>query len=369
MSKIIEVKNLSKKFKIQNNEIEIFKNLNFSLTQGECLGLIGKNGSGKSTLLKILAGIYEPTSGDVINEVEAYPLIELGAAIDQELTGIENIFLTAEIYAVKKETVLKKIKDIISFADIGNYINYKVKFYSSGMLLRLAFANILLIDPKLIFIDEALGVGDFFFQQKCLNLIHKLKKKGVSFIIVSHDMGLIGSLANKILLVEPEICKIYDVNTGIDIFFNSSVIKNFTNNKNYLENIKILYEEEKFIVGSNLNVILIVNNESNLISNISFTIFDKYEKILSNSSTMLKNISLDKIKKPKLKFKINFPFEEGQYSIAFSFLSIDKSNKHKVIQNTDQILLKPLVNRNLVIRDFYGKYGVNWNVILDAEKN
>ena len=165
------------------------KDINFELKKGEAVGVIGKNGSGKSTLLKILTGIIAPTSGSVIVNGRVSALLELGAGFNPELSGVHNVYFNGMLLGLSRDEIDQKLDDILSFADIGEYAVQPVKTYSSGMFVRLAFAVAINVEPDILVIDEALAVGDLRFQRKCKEKMHEYVDRGVSLLIVSHNMS------------------------------------------------------------------------------------------------------------------------------------------------------------------------------------
>ena len=176
--------------------------ISFSMAQGECVGIVGKNGSGKSTLLKILTGVLTPTEGSVQVNGRVSALLELGAGFNPEYTGYENIYLNGSIMGYSREQMKEKIPEIVEFADIGDFINQPVKIYSSGMFVRLAFAVAISVDPEILIIDEALAVGDVFFQLKCYKKIDEFKKNGKTILFVSHDQSSIIKYCDRAILLD-----------------------------------------------------------------------------------------------------------------------------------------------------------------------
>ncbi|MBF0536999.1 MAG: ABC transporter ATP-binding protein [Nitrospirae bacterium] len=160
----------------------------FDVEAGQTLGIIGENGSGKSTLLKILARTLTPTSGKVDVKGMVSALLELGSGFHPELSGLENIYFYASLLGIARATIKKKVNDIIAFSEIGDFINYPLKTYSTGMFVRLAFSVATLIDPDILIIDEALSVGDQYFQKKCLDKMIDFKDTGKTILFCSHDM-------------------------------------------------------------------------------------------------------------------------------------------------------------------------------------
>jgi ABC-type polysaccharide/polyol phosphate transport system ATPase subunit len=178
------------------------RDLSLTVRRGEAVGIIGRNGSGKSTLLQIIAGTLQPTEGRIETHGRVAALLELGAGFNPDFTGIENVYLNAAILGFTRKEAEAKIDDITHYAEIGDFINQPVKTYSSGMVVRLAFAVAVNVDPDILIIDEALGVGDARFQLKCARTIDRFIAKGVTLLFVSHDASLVKRLCNHAVLLE-----------------------------------------------------------------------------------------------------------------------------------------------------------------------
>ena len=176
-------------------------NVSFDVKRGETVGIIGTNGSGKSTILKIITGVLNPSGGHVEIDGRISALLELGAGFNMEYTGIENIYLNGTMIGFTKEEIDEKLQDILDFADIGDFVNQPVKTYSSGMFVRLAFAVAINIEPEILIVDEALSVGDVFFQTKCYHKFEEFKKMGKTILFVSHDLGSIGKYCDRVVLL------------------------------------------------------------------------------------------------------------------------------------------------------------------------
>jgi ABC-type dipeptide/oligopeptide/nickel transport system ATPase component len=185
-----------------HREAPVLKNISFSIIKGESFGIIGENGSGKSTLLQILCGILKNFEGTVVVNGRVTALLELGSGFNPEFTGRENIYLSGVLSGNSFSEMQLKIEEIINFADIGDYIDKPVRIYSTGMLMRVAFAVATSVDPDILIIDEALGVGDILFQQKCHRRIQGLLKKNVTLILVTHDVGTMLALCKKAIWLE-----------------------------------------------------------------------------------------------------------------------------------------------------------------------
>ena len=178
------------------------RDVSFELQAGEAVGILGRNGAGKSTLLQIIAGTLEPTSGQVKTFGRITALLELGSGFNPEFTGRENVFLNAQIIGLSWEDTLACFDDIASFADIGDFIEQPVKTYSSGMIMRLAFAVQTVLEPNIMIVDEALSVGDAKFQEKCFRKLRQLRSNGTTILFVSHDTNAIASFCDRTLLME-----------------------------------------------------------------------------------------------------------------------------------------------------------------------
>jgi lipopolysaccharide transport system ATP-binding protein len=178
------------------------RDISFELQPGEAVGILGRNGAGKSTLLQIIAGTLEPTAGTVQTMGRITALLELGSGFNPEFTGRENVFLNAQIMGLSREGVGSRFDDIASFADIGDFIDQPVKTYSSGMMMRLAFAVQTVLDPDVLIVDEALSVGDAKFQEKCFRKLRTLREGGTSILFVSHDINAVTSFCDRALLFD-----------------------------------------------------------------------------------------------------------------------------------------------------------------------
>lgn len=177
------------------------RDVNFSVHQGECLGIIGTNGSGKSTVLKIITGVLNPTAGCVSVSGRISALLELGAGFNMEYTGLENVYLNGTMIGFSEDEITARLDHILEFADIGEFIHQPVKTYSSGMFVRLAFAVAINIDPEILIVDEALSVGDVFFQAKCYHKFEEFKKLGKTILFVSHDLSSVSKYCDRVVLL------------------------------------------------------------------------------------------------------------------------------------------------------------------------
>lgn len=175
--------------------------VSFDVEKGTTVGIIGTNGSGKSTILKIISGVLSPTEGSVEVEGNISALLELGAGFNMDYTGIENIYMNGTMMGFSREEMDRKLEEILDFADIGDFVHQPVKTYSSGMFVRLAFALAINVEPEILIVDEALSVGDVFFQAKCYKRMDEIRKKGTTILMVTHDMGSIIKYCDKVVLL------------------------------------------------------------------------------------------------------------------------------------------------------------------------
>ncbi|MGH8001924.1 MAG: ABC transporter ATP-binding protein, partial [Brasilonema sp.] len=183
-------------------EFWALQNISLEVPQGETLGVIGQNGSGKSTLLQIIAGTLTPTTGEIYVNGRISALLELGSGFNPEFTGRQNVFFNGRLLGLSQRNIEDKFDEIAKFADIGDFIDQPVKTYSSGMFIRLAFAVAVSVNPNILIVDEALAVGDIYFQQKCFLRIKELKELGTTILFVSHDSTAVYKLCNRAVLLE-----------------------------------------------------------------------------------------------------------------------------------------------------------------------
>ena len=248
-----------------SSEFNALNGISIDVKKGETVGIIGTNGAGKSTLLKIITGVLNPTSGNVAVNGKIAALLELGAGFNQEYTGLQNIYLNGRMMGYSKSQMDEKVNSIIEFADIGDFINQPVKTYSSGMFARLAFAVSINVEPDILIVDEALSVGDLFFQNKCFQKFDELKRKGVTILFVSHDIASVRQMCSRVLWIDHGcqkkfdqcdlVCDMYmdekrkNMNKGVDLSVTVSengVLKdNYINTKKVFP--KLQYKSSKLV--------------------------------------------------------------------------------------------------------------------------
>ncbi len=242
-NKAIEIRNISKVYKlydepsgrirevlfhsskVSSQEYKALNDVSFDVDRGETFGIIGGNGAGKSTLLKIITGVTSATSGSVIVNGKVSALLELGAGFNQEYTGIENIYLNGSMMGYSHDEMEEKIENILEFADIGDYVYQKVKTYSSGMFARLAFAVAINVEPEILIVDEALSVGDIYFQNKCYKKIEELRKRGTTVLLVSHDMQTVRQMCTRVLWLDRGNVQMCGDSTEVSNAYTNTILK------------------------------------------------------------------------------------------------------------------------------------------------
>lgn len=368
---VLEVKNISKYyyeyerflkrfigwFGVNTNQKKIFvlKDINFNVKRGESLGLIGVNGAGKSTLLKIISNTLKPNNGEINLNGKVASILELGMGFNGDLTGRENVYNACALYGLSKKKIDDVIKYIEDFAEIGEYFDMPVRIYSSGMQVRLAFAVVTAKRPDVLIIDEALSVGDAYFQHKSFDRILEFKKLGTTLIIVSHDSTAIKSICDRVILLDKGVIlkdgKPSDVLDYYNAFLsnkeNSQIIqtKNTDNKistisgnlKANITDIKLLNLQNEELTFVNiaqkvrLKISIIANEYLNSLV-CGFQIKDRFSQIAYGTNSFFLNKELINVAKNE---KIDFYFEFianlgiGSYSISVAI----HSNKNHIDDN------------------------------------
>jgi lipopolysaccharide transport system ATP-binding protein len=330
-------------FKKKNfSSFEALKDINFEIKKGEFFGIIGKNGSGKSTLLKILAGIYAADGGNITINGKFSPFLELGVGFNPELTGRENIFLGGAILGLSKKEIEKKLDSIVIFSELEEFMDMKLKNYSSGMQVRLAFALSINVYAEILLMDEVLAVGDSNFQQKCLEEFKRYKKEGKTVLLVSHDISAVEKYCDRCLLLEKgNSLMVGDAKTVVEFYkkLNGKLLDNaglgrtkgnLIVNNSKRKGIKITgvqytdrYGDCKDSFLSNEPIAFRVFVDSKKISaktNFGFGIYDEKENCLFSASTLADNIMVEECLKNKY-FQITIaglPLNNGKYFIKAS---------------------------------------------------
>lgn len=401
----IKVNNLVKAYKLYANPIDRIKEslkkgscyhkdfyavngISFDVKRGETVGIIGKNGAGKSTLLKMITGVLTPTSGSIELSGTVSALLELGSGFDSERNGIDNIYLNGRINGLTKEEIDQSLQGILEFADIGDFINQPIKTYSSGMLVRLAFAVAVNVKPEILIVDEALSVGDVRFQQKCYRKIREFKQNG-TVLFVSHDTGAITSFCDRVIWIDKgQIYKVgepreiieeylsymrYDVKNS-DITPEAADVADVTEtvetNKASENDTETEYNTYSSAFGTHeaqYTKISLLNEQGSIVSQISpgekmrirmeiktatdidspilgFTIKDMLGNELVVTNTVFENVELPKFKKNQTyvyTWKFTFPYlHAGDYPIDIAMANGTYQNHEQLHYVTDALILK-----------------------------
>ena len=362
---MIEVKNIRKKFKLYkkpsdrlkeiifrkpfHSTYEALKGVSFKVNDGEVLGIIGPNGAGKSTLLKILTGIIIPDEGNININGKITGLLELGTGFNFDMTGIENIYLNGTLIGMSKTELDKKLKNIIEFSELGDFIYEPIRTYSSGMVMRLAFSIAIHANPDCFVVDEALSVGDAHFQQKCIQRIKEFKESGGSIIFVSHDMNAVKMLCDKAILLyegkvldegNPEkvistynylLAKIGEGGEKV-IFSNNKESYDYGSYEIFVENVDIKGELSKgdvILSGEQLNIIISVKANKDIENfTVGILIKDKYGIDIYGVNTDILNIplSIKKGERKKINFKVKADIKPDKYTLT---VALHKGETHQ----------------------------------------
>ncbi|MEC0227943.1 ABC transporter ATP-binding protein [Paenibacillus alba] len=339
-----------------HQEFHAVNDISFDVKKGETLGIIGKNGSGKSTLLKMITGVLNPSSGQISVNGKISALLELGAGFNPELTGLENIYMNGTIMGYTKAEMDRKLDDILSFADIGDFIHQAVKIYSSGMFVRLAFSVAINIDPEILIIDEALSVGDMRFQQKCFRKIDEFKDTK-TILFVSHDLSVINKYCNRAIWINEgimiddgvpkELSKKYqafmigaNLNKTVTVQDSNEMIKDTIEHIDSIdESLDVMGDDEARITGISLfdaessqkisivepnqavKLFIKVKANTNIEDPIiGFSIKDRLGNVIAQSNSFVLEQSIPEMHNEKyygFGFEFNFPpLNMGQYSIS-----------------------------------------------------
>lgn len=335
-----------------HNDFCALEDISFKVKKGEIIGILGTNGSGKSTILKIITGLLNPTEGSVAVNGKISALLELGAGFNHEFTGIENVYLNGTMMGFSKESMDSRMEEILSFADIGEFIYQPVKTYSSGMFARLAFAVAINIEPDILIVDEALAVGDMYFQEKCYEKMKQMVKSGATILFVSHSLPAIRNFCQRAIWIEKGvlrdqgradlICDKYreyieskDLEV-LSIPINELDAGKKYKNKIYLE--KINFNKKKYTTGENIVINLKVNfKENDLQYGIGLIIYNVKGDIVTLFNTVRDDIEL------------NQPFHEFTLKIDDNDFLVGKY--YVSVHISDEMVMYPY-DRNDYIDEF-----------------
>ncbi len=305
MNNIIELKNIKKRFNLKKDSlfehakyINSLSNINFSIKEGDCIGIIGNNGSGKTTLLKILSGIIEPTGGKIKIPDKILTLLDVGGGIQEELTGKENIYFYGSLLGIKKEFLEKMVPEILDFSGIRNFLDIKMKYYSTGMKLRLIFAISMSVEHDIYLIDEILAVGDNEFQQKCLGKLRSLRSDKKTIVIASHDFRVISELCDKVIVMHKgKILTFSKPGIAIAKYLSKNIENIVSENTLLLSDIKVqLKRGSKTHMKKNLRPALVSGTKDKLKEATERTIITSNLFLDALYSDLKKNVSKNDLK-------------------------------------------------------------------------
>lgn len=325
---------LSIKKKQYHKNFIALKDITFDIHCGEMLGIIGKNGAGKSTLLKIITGVLTPTTGTVEVNGKISALLELGAGFNPEYTGVENIYLNGTMMGFTREEIDTKLDNIIGFADIGDFIYQPVKTYSSGMFARLAFAVAISVDPDILIVDEALSVGDVFFQAKCYKRLDELKNSGKTILFVTHDMGSIMKYCNRAIIINDGIIAEEGSPKDMIDVYKKILVGQYSYEPEEKEKIEVPIDDQGIAEGSLWKDYMLINPNHEEYGDkrakiIDFGIFDNENKVTN---------TIYKMEEFLIKMKVQF-FERIENPIfAFSIKNtkgLEITGTNTIIENID----------------------------------
>lgn len=403
----IDVRNVTKAYKLYEKPMDrvketLIKNscyhkdfyavrdVSFSVEKGETVGIIGKNGAGKSTLLKMITGVLTPTEGTITLSGTVSALLELGTGFDAERSGIDNIYLNGRINGLSREEIDASLNDIMEFADIGDFIYQPIKTYSSGMLVRLAFATAINVKPEILIVDEALSVGDVRFQQKCYRKIREFKQNG-TVLFVSHDTGAITSFCDRVIwLDDGKIYKVGDPMSIIEEYLafmryeikkidadseekvdefsngtnkevegaapdeNNTCILEFGNRAASFTKITLLDEKHNLISQFKLGQTIIIKMEIEVQRQIEYPILGFNIKDMLGNELVVTNTVFEKVKMPVLEqgkkycfeWRFQFPMlHAGDYPMDIALAEGTYQNHEQIHFVTDALILKCVDDR------------------------
>lgn len=323
--------------------------ITFDVKKGEFFGIVGRNGSGKSTLLKILAGVYQPTKGKVAVDGRMATFIELGVGFNFELSGRDNVFLNGAILGMSRKEIESKFDEIVEFAELEEFIDQKIKNYSSGMQVRLAFAVAIQAEADIILIDEVLAVGDFNFQQKCFDIFRRLKADGKTIVFVTHDMNTVTDFCDRVLLIDSS--RIRNIGSASKIandylILNNDKIekqiakedeakKNDSQQRRYIEKVRLfdndLRQRHVFTTGSDITIEIILKPSED-IKNIGVAIFREDELYCFGTNTIIDDTGGKIGEKVSLHIKNN-PLLTGRYHLKIGCFGERDSDIREFVDN------------------------------------
>lgn len=358
-SAAIQVNNVSKAFKLPHEKHssikgmfinlfrgkrtyekqEVLNNISFEIKKGEFFGIVGRNGSGKSTLLKLLAGIYEPDKGQIKINGKLTPFIELGVGFNPELTGRENVFLNGALLGFNRHEMDSMYDEIVEFAELEKFMDQKLKNYSSGMQVRLAFSIAIRVDTDILVLDEVLAVGDEKFQTKCIDYFQQIKKTNKTVVFVSHDMDSIKRFCDKAVVIH-EGQKKYEGDPNrasleyTRLNFPELLVDDSSNNSHAKKDIRVLIKNKKdksSVYQSGEDMLLEIGWNKKLgVKNAGVAVHDSRGTYIFGANTILDKIS---VKKNKVSYKLNLNLGRGKYTVQVGLFGSTDTEKIAFIEN------------------------------------
>jgi lipopolysaccharide transport system ATP-binding protein len=356
MSRLV-IENLSKAYKRYNSKLGrliewmipfsgprhsvkwIIQDINFTVEPGESLGIIGVNGAGKSTLLKMITGTTKPTTGSVKINGRVAAMLELGMGFHPEFTGRQNAYMAGQLLGITVEEISRLMPEIEEFAEIGPYIDQPVRVYSSGMQVRLAFSVATIIRPDLLIIDEALSVGDIYFQQKCIERIEKFKNQGTSILFVTHDFSALHKICDKAVLLASGRCQYigktvevveryygYLNNSKAVVKEESHIQQRFIKINKFVKDVKILNDSNEPVncmeVGKNYSFEISCSGLSEYSDpHVGFRMQDRLGQVLYETNTYCQKSDLENKKFDRILFSFKNNLTPGEYTLAMGIES------------------------------------------------
>ena len=332
--------------KVEAEEFLALDDVNYTIQPGTAVGLIGPNGSGKTTLLKIIAGVLRPTSGTVTTRGRIAALLELGAGFHQELTGRENVYLNASILGLSKRETDRVFDAIVDFAELEDFIDTQVKFYSSGMFVRLGFAVAVHVDPEIFLIDEVLAVGDEGFQQKCLRRVNSFKEEGRTIIFVTHSVDQVRQICSEAMMLTKGVVHASgDAEEVVREYRRLLLTKDVeyaTRRETHQIEIsgaqlldKAGRPAREILPGDPLEVVVDLEAvEAVSDSVVSMTLHDQHNVYMYGWSTEDSGVSLDSLSgKARLRFRLHaLPYTSGKYWVTLAVTSRDRKTVYDLAE-------------------------------------
>ncbi|HEY8270590.1 MAG TPA: ABC transporter ATP-binding protein [Pseudobdellovibrionaceae bacterium] len=371
--------------KSYNREFKALNDVSFEIKKGQTVGIIGKNGSGKSTLLKIIAGVLTPTSGEAQVKGSVSALLELGAGFNPELTGFENIYLNGNLMGFSKNEMDARLSEILDFADIGDFVHQPVKMYSSGMFIRLAFAVAIAVEPEILIVDEALSVGDIFFQSKCYAYFEKLKEQGKTILFVTHSLDAVIRNCSRAFCIEEgkitasgapsEVVDFYKKqrtghvhkeNVAIELgqkWSNSYILNNscdsYGSHEVFIEDFAILdchgIPQSVFFQGDMVELALKVKVNKpirKLIGAFAIKTPDGLEVLGSNTAIMKRDLhEIVEAEQGEIRFKFPLFLQSSEYTLSLGLTHIDECGELHVYHRMYNVV-------SLVVNSVFGGTGI-----------